>query len=156
MQFISTRHSAFLAATLTLMTACGSSGPPTARLADSLGHQRITEITDTVLQEHLASRSTLEAEIIVDASFWPPVRSDIARTVGPSEGAAEFLRIGFRGFLHSFETHLLENTPPRNVLIFNGAEVMRFLRIPRPRGCRGSPCDVPPCCGNGVRCWPCS
>lgn len=147
------RYTIILVACATL--SCATFGPPVAPLSRTLGFERIARITADVLNRHLRGRSRLEPEIIVEPSFWRPVRDEIGATVGPEEGAAVFLEVGFGRFLQSFEAHLMQRAPGAKELVFDGDAVMEFILFPRPRGCQGSPCDVPPCCGDGFRCWRC-
>lgn len=135
--------------------SCTTLGPAVARLAATLGPERIDRITADVLSRYMSVRSRAEPEIRVEPSFWPPVHQEIAETIGPQEGAAEFLDVGFERFLQSFEAHLTRKNPQDMELVFDDDAFIEFIRLPRPRGCQGSPCDVPPCCGDGFRCWRC-
>lgn len=139
-----------LAPILLVTTGCATAG--VGRLEEILGRAEVTTITASVYAEYVDGRSDSEPEVELEESFWGEVRPRIFVTVAPREGAAQFLREGFRGFLHSYETFLLEHQRSRRRLSFNRLSVLAFLNQAR---CAGSPCRVPPCCGDGIRCWRC-
>src|ERR1043166_4805636 len=141
---------------LTLVSAAcvtAIDAPSVAPLRSTINPSQIKSITRAEFDSYVASRSRLEPEISVDSSFWREVDPRVERTEAPQERPAAFLRSGVRELLQAFESQLLELYPRRTVLPFTGFEVERFFH--RPLICQGSPCPVPACCGDGVRCWKC-
>lgn len=135
-----------------MFVGCSHFRSTTAPLETTLGRDRINTVSDAVISDYLASRKPVEAPIEVYSSFWSEVRPKIYRTMGPLEEAEEFLRSGFRAFLSALENFLLDEEPDRKEIPFDGYQVVRYVGQSR---CVGSPCPVPPCCGDRLRCWQC-
>lgn len=139
---------------IALLGGCGTAASLAgAPLGSTLGREGVDRVTNQVFAEYLNHRSQLEPELVVQESFWTEVRPRAYRTVAPVEGAREFLSKGFRQFLNEFETFVVEQDPRQEKIVFAGINVLRFFGRTR---CAGSPCSVPPCCGDSVRCWKCT
>lgn len=137
---------------LTALTMGCSTWGNLAPLRQTLGSGRIEWITADVLAAYEASRRPSEGRLDVQDSFWRAVRPDVETTVGPVEGAENFLREGFRSFVQAMDVFVSEKYPDRGEVVFNAFEYAAYRRR---ETCALSPCKVPPCCGDGARCWRC-
>lgn len=141
----------FILGSAVLAAGCSTWGNQ-ARLGQTLGSRRIEWITADVLATYQAERRQIEGALEVHPSFWTIVRPDIEMTIGPIEGAENFLRQGFRAFVQALDVFVSEKYPDRNAVVFNAFEYASYRRR---ENCALSPCKVPPCCGDSVRCWRC-
>jgi len=131
---------------------CTSVFTSMVRLGDALGSQRIVSLTTEIMDKYQRTRSRLEPTLVVHPTFWVAVRPRIADTLAPSDYPERFLRVGFTEFLRGIDNYLSNKYPHDRELPLNAIEVRLYLRS---NPCVGSPCRVPPCCGNGARCWSC-
>jgi hypothetical protein len=144
-------HSVVILLTGVVVSGCTLMGD-IQPLGTTLGRQRIITITQSEFDNYRLTRSRLERPIVADKTFWSEITPVVENTYGPRETAESFLKQGFRAFLVGLDEFLERVDRTSQQLIANAAAVRSYIAEGR-ETCAGSPCKVPPCGGDGVRCW---